>query len=94
MSKPLFETATNNSVTVADESTEILAKNTNRLYALIVNDSDETIYLAIGADAVLNKGIRLNANGGSYEIDSVNLFNGVVNGISTSGSKNVTICYA
>jgi len=36
---------------------------------VIVNDSDVVIYLGVGAAAVLNQGIRLNANGGAYEIN-------------------------
>lgn len=94
MNKILFDNATNDSVSVGSTSTEILAKNVDRLFVLIINDSDETIYLAIGADAVLNKGIRLNANGGVFEINSQNLYVGVINGISESGNKNVTICHA
>ena len=45
-----------------------LAANAMRVYALFVNDSNSPIYLSLGAAAVTNQGIRLNANGGSYEI--------------------------
>lgn len=51
-------------VTVTAASTEILAANASRKVAVITNDSDTTIYLAIGVAAQANKGIRLNANGG------------------------------
>jgi len=51
-------------VTVTAASTQILAANANRKVAVICNDSDTTIYLAIGVAAQANKGIRLNANGG------------------------------
>ena len=90
-----FAASTTNDVIAVDATTtEILAANAQRLYALVVNDSNETIYLALGVEAELHKGIRLNANGGSYEIDSNNFFIGAINGISTSGSKNVTIVEA
>ncbi len=75
---------------VGATTTAILATNDNRHWASIVNDSDETIYLGLGTAAILNQGIRLNANGGSYNINAVNLFTGAINGISTSGSKVVT----
>jgi len=90
-----FATSTvSDAIAIGAASTEILAANANRVYALVVNDSNETIYLALGVAAVLHKGIRINANGGSYEIDSANFFIGAINGISTSGSKNVTIAEA
>lgn len=57
-------------VAAADASTQVLAANPDRVYALIINDSDTTIYLRVGAAAELNKGIRLNAEGGSYEMAS------------------------
>ena len=56
-----------------------------------VNDSDETIYLNLSGTAVMNEGIRLNANGGSYEINLNNLYTGAVTGICSSGTKNLTV---
>ena len=55
----------------------------------IVNDSDEVIYLSIEDAAVMNSGIRLNPNGGSFsdEFGTDKVF-----GICASGSKNVTVC--
>lgn len=88
-----YVTATHTVVTVANTTTLALAANANRRYALFINDSDETIYIKIGANAVLNQGIRINANGGSYEIKlsegSLNL--GAINAICTSGSKKLLV---
>jgi hypothetical protein len=72
-------------------STQILAANVNRKYALIINDSDTVIYLKIGEAAVLNQGIRLNPNGGAYEMSSVigDLVTGAINGISSAANKTV-----
>ena len=86
---PLIKDSTPFKVTVGATTTEILAANGNREYALIQNDSDEVIYIAKGVAAVLNTGIRLNASGGSYEMSRLlgNLSQGAVNGICTSGSK-------
>lgn len=83
--------STSGSVTVGNVSTAVLAANRNRKSATFVNDSDEAIYLQLGAAAVLNEGIRLNASGGSYEINHTNLFTGAVNSICTSGGKNLTV---
>jgi len=52
----------------ADKTTVVLEARSSRVNVLIVNDSDTVIYLMFGEDAVVNKGIRLNAEGGSYEI--------------------------
>lgn len=82
--------ATGSKVTVGSSSTTALAANENRNFAVFVNDSDETIYLGLGT-AVLNSGIRLNANGGAYEINLTNMYTGIVMGICASGSKNLTI---
>jgi len=78
-------------VSVATTSTGILAANVNRRYGLFVNDSDAVIYLRLGTgSAVLNQGIRLNANGGSYEMASAygNLHTGEVQAIhGLTGTK-------
>jgi hypothetical protein len=76
-------------------SSQILAANTNRKGVVIVNDSDSTIYLSIGTAAEMNKGIRLNANGGSYEMDRLNLSTQAINGIhGASGNKRVCVMEA
>ena len=71
----------------------ILALNANRLYALFVNDSDTPVYLAFTVNAALNTGIRLNPNGGSYEMSKKlgNLWTGAVNGISGTAGKIVLV---
>lgn len=78
---------------VTTATTEILALNGSREYALVINDSDTTIYLGIGEAAVLNKGIRLNANGGSYEMSRLlgNMSTAAINGIH-GGSGNKVAC--
>ena len=90
----IFQNATNTKVTVGSTSTLILAANSARGFATIVNDSDETIYLGFGEAAVLNEGLRIASSGGGYEINSTNLFIGPIYGISTSGSKVVSVMEA
>ena len=85
----VYTTPTHTQPSVGAVSTIVLAANANRLYALLVNDSNEVIYIKLGANAMLNQGIRINASGGSYEISKKlgNLYTGAINGICVSGSK-------
>jgi hypothetical protein len=75
--------ATDTSVTVGNTSTTVLAADNNR----------RAIYISRSATAVMNKGIRLSANGGAYEINATNLYTGIITGICASGSKNLCISY-
>lgn len=55
-------------VNVAVTSTQVAAKSSGRSFLLLVNDSDTEIYCTIGVAATLNGGIRINADGGSFEM--------------------------
>jgi hypothetical protein len=68
-----------------------LASNANRKYALIVNDSANVVYIKLGATAALNTGIRLNANGGSYEINETNLYTGIIDCISSVAAQTLLV---
>lgn len=48
----------------------VIPWNPNRQYLAIVNDSDTVIYVSLGIPAIANKGIRLNAQGGNFELDN------------------------
>jgi hypothetical protein len=89
-----IKTATNTSVTVGSSSTKVLDANSGRLLAILTNDSDTTIYLSLGVTAVLNKGIVLNPNGGSYEINQSNLYVGQVSAIASVDDNNLTVTYS
>tara|TARA_R100000750_G_C2288566_1_gene73992 strand:- start:151 stop:441 length:291 start_codon:yes stop_codon:yes gene_type:complete len=82
--------ATNGAVTAGVASVEVLAANNQRVGYAIVNDSDTAVYLAFGATAVLNEGVRLNSNGGATVSDTNSIFTGAINVISSAGSKEVT----
>jgi len=90
-----YTTPTHTNPNIAAATTVALEANANRLYALLINDSAETLYLKLGADAVLNQGIRLNANGGSYEMSRElgNLYVGAINGIGTSGTAALLVTW-
>lgn len=87
----ITDTAT--STTVGVTTTQVLAANANRKYASFQNDSDTVIYLKISSNAVLNQGIRLNSNGGVYEmsINAGNLDTRAVNAISSASGKNLLV---
>lgn len=86
---------THTTVSVGATSTTVLAASTTRRWLLLVNDSDEVMYIKVGAAAVMNAGIRINANGGSFEMsqDLGNLSSAVIYGICASGTKNLLVSY-
>lgn len=79
-------------VQVEDASTVVLTDNVNRRYAVFTNDSDAVIYLAFADTAVAHQGIRLNANGGSYEIDFKNFYVGSVSAIHEATGEKKNLC--
>ena len=92
MPGPPLDNPSIDGVDVGTDSTEVAAFNSERRYLALVNDSDTDVYLALGEDAVLNKGIRLNASGGSYEmLEGQNLYTGAVNAIASAATKRLTV---
>lgn len=90
LAKSFMPTPTHTAVNVTDTSGLILAVNEKRRYLLIQNDSDAIMYLGLGAAAVENKGIRLAASGGEYEmsLQKGNLYTGAIYAIHvTTGNK-------
>ena len=89
-----YTTPAHSAVAVATTSTSVLASNANRLYLLLVNDSDTDIYINLGGAAVASQGIRINANGGSYEMNagSGNVYTGAIHAIHAStGTKTLLV---
>ena len=86
-----YTTPAHTAVNVTTTTGAVLAANANRLYALLVNDSDTVIYIKLGAAAVANQGIRLNADGGNYEMSAMlgNLYTGAINGIHAGTGNKV-----
>lgn len=74
---------------IVNGNTQLVQANENRKYLLIINDSPNVIYLNLGNNANLNEGIRLNANGGSYEISipNGNLYLGAIYANSAALSR-------
>lgn len=87
-------TANQTVIAVATISTQVIAANPARKYVLLINDSDAVMYLKIGGNGELYKGIRLNANGGSFEMSNSlgNLDTRVINAIhGSAGTKNLLV---
>ena len=84
---------TSASSTVGTSATVVLSKNSGRMYAAFTNDGADDIYLNLGATstAAVGKGIRINANGGSYEINDLNLYTGQVSAISETDGVNLCV---
>lgn len=77
---------------LSSASRQIAAENLNRRALFIVNDSDTVMFLAIGYPAQAGRGIRLNAEGGTFNMTDDNLSTQEVNAIHIgTGMKNVTV---
>jgi len=84
--------AVSGAVAVGAASGVVRPANRNRTILVLTNDSANIIYLSLTGNAVLNTGIRLNAAGGLYEINSTNLYRGEVRGIATGAASN--LCFS
>jgi hypothetical protein len=74
------------SASVAQSSIEILPANGLRKFATINNSTSNGIWLGLGVAAVVGQGEYV-PPGGSYIFDDDNLWQGAVNGISSSGTN-------
>lgn len=77
-------TASNTRVGVTNASTQLLAANTLRVFAIIENNSGSTVFIKFGAAAVANQGFWL-TNGSQITIEQPSLWLGTVNAIKSGG---------
>lgn len=70
-------------------STPVLAANSRRLYAEIVNSSTNGVWLNFGEAAVVGDGIYLAPNGFSFVINSEFMWRGTVTAIAVAGASNI-----
>jgi len=65
---------------------EILPDNPARKYCLIINDNATyPAYIGLGDSAITTShGIRINVDGGNYEINATNLWTGPIYGIAAA----------
>ena len=83
------DTANNaaDAVSVGTSSGTLVAANPSRVAVYIVNDhASQIVYLALGATATANKGIRLSAAGGSVVISS---YTGAISAIASGAATTV-----
>ena len=87
-----YTTPTHTAVNVTTTSGEVLAANTNRLYALLENNTDEVMWIKLGVAAVVNQGIRIGAYG-DYPMSkkSGNLYTGAINAIHNGTGNKVLL---
>ncbi|MBA7541974.1 hypothetical protein ES705_34290 [subsurface metagenome] len=76
---------------VTTATAEVAPVNKMRSSCILCNDSDTILYLGFGRDAVLHQGCRLNAAGGSYEINATNMFRGYITAIHDGVGDKVLI---
>jgi hypothetical protein len=77
---------------VTTTSQLVLAANEQRKFAEFINNSDENIFLSFGSAAAVDDGVRISADGFSYEIDFANLWLGDVFAIhGGTGNKKLLI---
>jgi hypothetical protein len=85
-------TANTTQVNVTSAGPTALVANADRICGVRVNDSDTDIYITLGATPALNRGIKLNAYGGSFTITAANLYTGVITAICTATTaKNLLV---
>lgn len=69
----------------------VVSFNSDRAGLVLINTSSSTIYLGLGNAAVVESGISLNPNGGTWVMDEYTYTNMQVNGIAASASCNLAI---
>jgi hypothetical protein len=84
---------TSDAVSVGTGSTVVLSARTDRAEVTLVNDSTNVIYMMCSTNglpptAVAGRGVRLNANGGSWFSD---VYAGPIAAIAVGGASNMTI---
>lgn len=79
------------SVTVSSVSTSIIAANADRKGLVLINNGTKDCFLGIGTAALLNNGILLKANGGTWIMDPETFTTQAINGITSSSTTTMLI---
>ena len=92
----IITTVTHSIVAAATSSKTLLAASTSRMWAAIINDSTDDIYLNFGGAAVASSGFRLNPRtvlGDRIEMNlrDGNLFKGAISCITAVSSSTINI---
>lgn len=82
---------THSASSISGTASTPVAANLGRQQLMLQNDhASQIIYLSLGGTAELNKGIRLNAAGGSLTLENGN-YRGAVSAIATGASTTLLI---
>jgi len=69
---------------------QVLPANKDLNYAVIVNNSDNEVFLAVGTNAILGSGIMLTSKGSHYEITKDNYVAVEINAVGSADFMNLT----
>jgi len=86
----IITTCTSSSASVTSTSGTALAANAARKYAVLTNAGTSDVWLHPGLTAVSGQGILLKPFG-CFEIDSTNLYSGVISAVTTAGTASLAI---
>lgn len=78
-------------VTVGVASAQVVARDANRRGAVFINTSGNRISFGIGATAVLDRGITIYGNGGTWEMDEHTFTLEAINAIASAAGSNLTV---
>ncbi len=78
-------------IPLSTSTAKILAANPGRIYALLVNNGANAIYLGMGKPAEAGRGIPLLIAGSNYEINLTNPFLGEIHAISAAGNPDLLV---
>jgi len=87
----MVEQALHRSVSVGVTSVEVMPESKTRRYAIFCNQSSNVIYLQFGVNVAATEGVRLNANGGAYEINLTNPYHGRIYAIASGASSTLSM---
>lgn len=85
-----FEKSTNKKIDlIPNNAVSVFDSNPKRMYAAFVNNGDNDITLVFDdkSKAVLEAGIIIKGNGGSYEINLLSLYIGKISAISATRTQ-------
>lgn len=77
-------------ISIGTVSTQLLAANANRLYAHIINNTSNEIYIQYSSAAALNQGLKLQA-GGTLFVSGGDLWLGAVNAIALMPNQLIDV---
>lgn len=87
-----YRKVTNAGVTIGAASVSVLVANESRKRVIIVNShATQSVWLSLGATAVVGQGIYLAPNGGSFEIAPDEVWTGQILGIASGAGTIVGV---